>query len=749
MNRTLITITLLLILAGTANALGAYDIDAVTYYQSGTLLIREGGSGQSSGFDFSSNGSKAYEVGFNQDDWWIYEYNLTTPWDITTLTYHQRVPTTFIQTNGIAWKTDGTKLYELSHINSEDIIIEHNVSTPWDISSMTYHQNTTPASGVTGDLEFSPDGTKMYEVGTTINRIYQHNLSVAWDISSRTGISSIPTKDADPWGIEWNDDGTKLYETGYASDLIYEHDVSTPWDISTAVYSKNISTQGAFPGDVEWNDDGTELYVGDLNGSVYQYRIFLYINDVTVSSTLSGNESIFSSTFSGKGNLSNYTFSTNISGSWINDTPVDISAETYEANATKQLTVVPGTIVGYRWYVSDQAGQTNDTGILNFTTTGSLPVINTITLSEDSGIITGSANITDADEQNLTVEYQWYVNSALYDTGAIQIGTSGLYNISNLTESNYTSGDLIVLGLRATDSGGYSPWENSTVLLANDTQPPVIENATQPGSVVQNNGGTFTAQASDNAGIATVYVSWTDPNDITVGNLSMSLLSGNTYTRSFTFTTVGTYTNVVFTAVDGNGFTDTLTGLNFTVTAASGGGGGGGSSTIEVPNEVSGTLEAQPVEVYIGPFNSGGELIITNEESTPKSFTLRLASTNLTDRISFAGTDSVTLIVEGQGSLSGNKKFVSYTVDREELPEGEYTATFELLDEAGRIVDSATVTISSRSSPLSGLISGFGIPVFGTLTAGSLVALIAFATIAGVLIFRTPRAKATSSRRKT
>jgi hypothetical protein len=58
-----------------------------------------------------------------------------------------------------------------------------------------------------------------------------------------------------------------------------------------------------------------------------------------------------------------YIFSTNNTGIWVNDTAVNFATTPQWANVTKALNSTLQTIVGYRWYAKDNAGNWNNTPI--------------------------------------------------------------------------------------------------------------------------------------------------------------------------------------------------------------------------------------------------------------------------------------------------------------------------------------------------------------------------------------------------
>jgi len=89
--------------------------------------------------------------------------------------------------------------------------------------------------------------------------------------------------------MAWNNDGSKLYEIGATSDKIYEYDVSTPYDIATAVFSQSVSTQDSSPTGITWNNDGSKMYeVGLSSDKIYEYDVTPAQPTVTGASTITG-----------------------------------------------------------------------------------------------------------------------------------------------------------------------------------------------------------------------------------------------------------------------------------------------------------------------------------------------------------------------------------------------------------------------------------------------------------------------------
>jgi len=63
--------------------------------------------------------------------------------------------------------------------------------------------------------------------------------------------------------------------------------------------------------------------------------------------------------------LGQYVFSTNNTGTWVNETPVNFTITPNWANVTKTLNDTVGNVIGYTWYANDTAGINNNTGAIH------------------------------------------------------------------------------------------------------------------------------------------------------------------------------------------------------------------------------------------------------------------------------------------------------------------------------------------------------------------------------------------------
>lgn len=164
---------------------------------------------------------------------------------------------------GLALSSDGTKMYIMD--NTDNLIYEYDLSTAYDVTTATYNSVSFSYSSQTineTSFEFSSDGTKFYIGETTSDRIYQYSLTTAWDISTASYDSkflSVNAKETTPYAIMFNSDGTKLFVGGSNSDNVHEYALSTAWDVSTGTFSNTLDFAST-----SWESD----YYIDANGAI-------------------------------------------------------------------------------------------------------------------------------------------------------------------------------------------------------------------------------------------------------------------------------------------------------------------------------------------------------------------------------------------------------------------------------------------------------------------------------------------------
>lgn len=135
---------------------------------------------------FDPSGTRAYIIG-NQNDS-VYEYSLSTAWDVSTMTYTSRsfsVASQDADVRGLYITENGSNMFfsgrsalanttaaeGLGILAGEEAVYQYKMSTPWDISTSSFEKLTLGRRFGTGptDLMFNPKGTWMYYLnGSTV-----------------------------------------------------------------------------------------------------------------------------------------------------------------------------------------------------------------------------------------------------------------------------------------------------------------------------------------------------------------------------------------------------------------------------------------------------------------------------------------------------------------------------------------------------------------------------------------------------
>ena len=193
-------------------------------YQTPDKTIAAGG-GTSRGFTLADNGTKAYSSNTveRQD-----RYSLSTAYDLSTMsaTNQNHVMTDEVANiDDIAISPDGTKYWLLA----EEHIWQYTLSTAWDLTSETYDGVNIDFTAFLGggqgtDIEFSPDGKKLL-VLKVVGQVYQYSLPTAWDITGATKDTfeyDWRGTDVFCWGLKYTNNGTQLLIQGYDTDRVYQ-----------------------------------------------------------------------------------------------------------------------------------------------------------------------------------------------------------------------------------------------------------------------------------------------------------------------------------------------------------------------------------------------------------------------------------------------------------------------------------------------------------------------------------------------
>lgn len=196
-------------------------------------------------------------------------YSLTTAYDISTAGSADSSKDVSSQTGnpaGVVLDPTGTTMYVAGY--GEGKVFQYNLSTPWDLSTASLDTSLSAGGSFTAGISFKPDGTQAFVMDNSNNRIRSYNLSTAWDLGTATAGSSTTSGIAsNSTGVFIGKDGTKMYVADNSNDTIDEFDLSTPWDVSTNSLnqSRDVSSQVSNLRDVAFSEDGTKMFITGSN----------------------------------------------------------------------------------------------------------------------------------------------------------------------------------------------------------------------------------------------------------------------------------------------------------------------------------------------------------------------------------------------------------------------------------------------------------------------------------------------------
>jgi len=157
------------------NLTTAWDITTQTFVQTKSL---SGISLNPKNSFFSSDGLNFYFLCADG----LEQCSLSSAWNVSTITSVRTLTVATLNSQdtsmqGLWFKDDGTKMFLMGRIN--DRVYEYDLSTAWDISTATYSKyfSTSPQETVGTGMSFNFDGTKIYVSGQTSDGVIQYNIT--------------------------------------------------------------------------------------------------------------------------------------------------------------------------------------------------------------------------------------------------------------------------------------------------------------------------------------------------------------------------------------------------------------------------------------------------------------------------------------------------------------------------------------------------------------------------------------------
>ena len=208
----------------------------------------------------------------NSDDK-VQEFRMSTPWRIDTASYVGGVVLPSLGTGmNLAFKPDGTSLY-VSDSAATAYVRQYNMSTPWDLSTLSLvgSLNVTAQDTTPGGISIKPDGTKLL-LGTINSGGYlnEYTLSTPWLISSGSYVRRVSMTGAG-YGQAVTPAGDRVFFATGSEYSIRGHNLPTPWTLSGTLSEVTTRISLGSITYLSYRDDGKALYGMTSGGVILQF----------------------------------------------------------------------------------------------------------------------------------------------------------------------------------------------------------------------------------------------------------------------------------------------------------------------------------------------------------------------------------------------------------------------------------------------------------------------------------------------
>lgn len=227
--------------------------------------------GAPTGLDFKTDGTVMYvtDVGSGSA---VYAYNVNTAWQTQEIAFWNSfsLGTQMTTAASVRFKDDGLSMYALSSTPS-DAVHQYNLTSAWNVETSVFVSSyiLQAGEGTPTGLAFSNDGSKMYVVGSGIDRVHQYNLTSNWlsNTASYYANVSVSGQETAPQGVHFGDNGRFMYIVGATGDDVTRYHLGTPWDVATANTSNSTVSYSTIastsPVDIYVRDNGEDFYILD------------------------------------------------------------------------------------------------------------------------------------------------------------------------------------------------------------------------------------------------------------------------------------------------------------------------------------------------------------------------------------------------------------------------------------------------------------------------------------------------------
>ena len=180
----------------------AFDISTATFNEAFEL---DGQEQRANSVAFNNDGTRMIVAGAgNMSQHRIHEYSLATPFDFSSGVTHlntEDLSSTLDYIDGVTFNYDGTKMYTIISETGDDDdisqIFQFKLTTPYDVSTLSLEGAYKISFVVNNAREvvFSNDGSKMFIIDDGLDKVHEFNLSCNWSVIDGACDDPITTSD--------------------------------------------------------------------------------------------------------------------------------------------------------------------------------------------------------------------------------------------------------------------------------------------------------------------------------------------------------------------------------------------------------------------------------------------------------------------------------------------------------------------------------------------------------------------------
>ncbi|MCC5915200.1 MAG: hypothetical protein JJU46_12540 [Balneolaceae bacterium] len=228
------------------------------------------------------DGSRIFVTGRFTEN--VASYDLPEPWNLTGAVFtgefdlsEEFGSTTGIsRAHGLYFREDGLKKWVFNRTE----IWAYTLNEPWEVASATVRHNFDLSDFVLRghDVDFNPEGTKIFIDDRNAQAVHEMHLSEPWDITSGTWHYTLDISDLEEEvrGIEIIADGRIMLLLDTVRKEVLQYVMEVPYELETASFysSLDVSGQSDDPRGLSIHPEYKHLYItGRDNQQIYQYSL--------------------------------------------------------------------------------------------------------------------------------------------------------------------------------------------------------------------------------------------------------------------------------------------------------------------------------------------------------------------------------------------------------------------------------------------------------------------------------------------